>query len=445
MKNPEDIARYIRCNLLIGQVLTPILREYMQLNNIPPTTVYKTIMAKYCDNFRKKLSQKEMRIVQTLSSDGYNKFDITLMYKIARNSNFKMIINELPTRGWGTEPLHDEITIGDDIERIRLSRDHLMHNPNHRVSETEFILFFDKLVDVARRADEHDNRAPNMTYEQQMQDLRSHPIDPENTKILLETLEENKNLREKMDGTVRLKMVLVGTANPANLADNINSHREEIGLQCKDFLIDLDKASEGSLILYLEVQKRVFQSDSLLHAEMDRFLEIVFKVISFNPEITISSHILIIHDDSYESGSSSEDEDNPSVVIADKKLVLNLTVQNEAFQTDESVRQNLNSFVEALVKDMNGQEIKKGDNVTAVLRLNESHKEDNIPLEIDDKKPVLYHADQNKDVQTDQSMHQNRYGENDKTEMNSQLVQKDDGVTAGLKLNDAGTYILFLF
>lgn len=52
--------------------------------------------------------------------------------------------------------------------------------------------------------------------------------------------------------------------------------------------------------------------------------------------------------------------------------MLNITVKNEAFQTDELFRQNLNSFVETLVKDMNGQEIKKDDNVTAVLRLNES-------------------------------------------------------------------------
>lgn len=197
MKNPEDIARFIRCNLLVGQVLTPIFREYMQLNNIPPASVYKTITAKWCDNFRKKLSQKEMGIVQTLLSDGYNKFDITLMYKIARNNNFKMIITELPTRGWGNEPLPKDITIGDDIERIRRSRDHLMHSPNHLLSEIEFILFFDKLVDVTRRADEHINKADSIKYEQQIQDLRFHPIDPENEKILLETLEENKHLKGK--------------------------------------------------------------------------------------------------------------------------------------------------------------------------------------------------------------------------------------------------------
>lgn len=78
--------------------------------------------------------------------------------------------------------------------------------------------------------------------------------------------------------------------------------------------------------------------------------------------------------DSCVSDSSSEDEDNIQVEIADKKLVLDLTVQNEAFQTDESIRQSLNSFVEVLTRDINGQQIRTGDDVTAVLRLTESRK-----------------------------------------------------------------------
>lgn len=52
--------------------------------------------------------------------------------------------------------------------------------------------------------------------------------------------------------------------------------------------------------------------------------------------------------------------------------MLDLTVQNEAFQTDDSIRQSLNSFVEVLSRDINGQQIRKGEDVTAVLRLTES-------------------------------------------------------------------------
>lgn len=99
-----------------------------------------------------------------------------------------------------------------------------------------------------------------------------------------------------MDGTVQLKLIVVGTENPASLKDKINSNSAKIRMQCTDCLIKLDKANEGSLILYLEVQKKAFETDSLLHAEMDRFLEIVFKVIDFKPVISISSYIVIKHD-----------------------------------------------------------------------------------------------------------------------------------------------------
>lgn len=71
MEYSEDMTKYFRCNRLIGQVLTPIVREYMQLTNVPSATVYQTIMQPYCERFRKRLSKNEMRIIQTLSSDYY--------------------------------------------------------------------------------------------------------------------------------------------------------------------------------------------------------------------------------------------------------------------------------------------------------------------------------------------------------------------------------------
>lgn len=198
MATSDDISRYIRCNKLVGQVLTPLMREYMQLNNVPPATVYQTIMQPYCQAFRAKLSQKQMSVIQTLTSIGYEKFDITLMYRIARDKNFKMIIKEHPTRKWGTEPLPHEITIGDDIERIRNCRDNIMHNPNQFVSEAELNDFFDTCIDVGKRANLHLNITHEFSYEQQVRDLRNCPIDPETTRQLNETLKENENLKGKI-------------------------------------------------------------------------------------------------------------------------------------------------------------------------------------------------------------------------------------------------------
>lgn len=91
-------------------------------------------------------------------------------------------------------------------------------------------------------------------------------------------------------------MVLNGLPNPARLAEIINSHREEIAIACKDSLIELEEASEGSLVLHLVVQRRLFQSDDKLHTQIDRFLETLFTVISVKPEFTSNNYILILLD-----------------------------------------------------------------------------------------------------------------------------------------------------
>lgn len=104
------------------------------------------------------------------------------------------------------------------------------------------------------------------------------------------------SLSETSDDKKRIKMILNGLPNPGRLAEIINSHREEIARACKDSLIELDEAFEGSLILHLFVQQRLFYSDSELHKEIDSFLEIVFTAISFKPEITTNNYIVILND-----------------------------------------------------------------------------------------------------------------------------------------------------
>lgn len=69
----------------------------------------------------------------------------------------------------------------------------------------------------------------------------------------------------------------------------------------------------------------------------------------------------------------------------------------------------------------------------------------NTALKMCDKKSALHHAAKLEDVQTDQCMHHIRSGEKVNTELNSKQVQRDDGIAVGLKLNDAGTFIILGF
>jgi hypothetical protein len=51
------------------------------------------------------------------------KFDITLFYKIIRNTADV----KKPTKGWGEEPDPSDIEPADDLERVRICRNSLSH------------------------------------------------------------------------------------------------------------------------------------------------------------------------------------------------------------------------------------------------------------------------------------------------------------------------------
>lgn len=148
-----DQTRFARCKFATGDVLTDIMRGYMKYTNIPTQTIYQSIMND--KKFKNKLSQEDINIIQNLELRGFDDFDISLMYKIARHKNFGMIVPEKPTRGWQSNPIESENTPGDNIQRIKICRNELCHNPNTAVSENEFEKMFKRYIDIGRRAIGH--------------------------------------------------------------------------------------------------------------------------------------------------------------------------------------------------------------------------------------------------------------------------------------------------
>lgn len=148
-----DQARYARCRFVLGDILTQITREYMEQSGTHPASIERSILEN--KTFRDRLNQKEMSAIQTLPTDGFKNFDISLMYKIARNKRFSLLISDKPTREWGATPQQHEYTVGDNMERIRLCRDELSHLPGPSLSEVYFNQLFATFIDIARRAEQH--------------------------------------------------------------------------------------------------------------------------------------------------------------------------------------------------------------------------------------------------------------------------------------------------
>lgn len=169
-------TRYIRCNKVVGVVLADIMREYLLHSNIPPQRIYDSIMNNF--HLKKTMSSQQMSAIQTLLTQGFSNFDISLMYKIVRHHNFLLIVPDIPTREWGADPIETEDTIGDNIERIRRTRNKLDHNGQHFLSEKEFTDMFHLMEDIGKRADRHLGKL-DQHFQRRVEDAKTSPIDKE--------------------------------------------------------------------------------------------------------------------------------------------------------------------------------------------------------------------------------------------------------------------------
>ena len=130
-----DRTRFFRLTQIIIDELTQILRDLLQ-NEVPPTEIYKKVMK--VNYLTKTLLSYQMVIISDANTCGYQDFDITLLCTLLRN-----ICKNItpPSQGWdgSNMPSPNEVTVGDDIKRIRLIRNKLIgHIPKAAISETEF-------------------------------------------------------------------------------------------------------------------------------------------------------------------------------------------------------------------------------------------------------------------------------------------------------------------
>ena len=144
----EDRTRFFRLSLIIIDELTQILRDLLY-NEVHPTQIKNHLLQK---NFLQKLRSEQVAVISDASTNGYKDFDITLLYTLLRNV-FNNSISP-PSQSWGVSemPSQIEITVGDDIERIRLIRNTVFgHISEAAITETDFQEYFTIISDICTR------------------------------------------------------------------------------------------------------------------------------------------------------------------------------------------------------------------------------------------------------------------------------------------------------
>ncbi|CAG2198588.1 ANK [Mytilus edulis] len=140
------ITNYARLGLATQNELPNILRKLLFIRE-PPHLLEAHL--KNNSYLSRNLRAYEWNIIRAVRTHQYNEFDVPLMYKIIRNLN--LVPN--PTQGWDnqTPPSSTEITVGDDIERIRRIRNEIVHRGNTKVKDPELANYFSFFKDIARR------------------------------------------------------------------------------------------------------------------------------------------------------------------------------------------------------------------------------------------------------------------------------------------------------
>ena len=207
-RSPEDRTRFFSLSLVIIDELTQILRDLLH-NEISPSLIYNKVIQR---NYLSKLRPEQVVVIKNANTHGYQDFDITLLYTLLRNVCQRM---PSPSQNWGvsTMPSPNEVTVGDDIERIRLIRNKLFgHISEAAISETEFKDYWSIISDICTRM----QALLSKDYVKRLQDAKDCSIDSdaENKYLqLIKTMAEeektNRYILQNIQSTLAGKNILI--------------------------------------------------------------------------------------------------------------------------------------------------------------------------------------------------------------------------------------------
>ncbi|XP_052072502.1 uncharacterized protein LOC127710593 [Mytilus californianus] len=179
-----NTTNFVRLFVVIQIEISNFLRELLVVKE-PHLSLNGDIRKNvYLNNTLKSF---EWSVIATVHTKQYADFDIPLMYKIIRN--LKLV--PPPTQGWDKQipPTSTEITIGDNIERIRRCRNDIMHSGNTNISDVELANVFSLFMDIARRLEVYLNK-PNREYVSAIEHAKTCCLDPETEQMYLRQLED---------------------------------------------------------------------------------------------------------------------------------------------------------------------------------------------------------------------------------------------------------------
>ncbi|XP_061195553.1 uncharacterized protein LOC133203784 [Saccostrea echinata] len=146
----EGRSRFAKLGMAMNDVLNQAYRDILE-SEVPPSDIENKVnLLSNKNRMNLKLNTDQEDLLKTAKHSGYKEFDISLTYKMIRSMCSTI---PKPTKGkWGEEPAAGDVTVGDDIERIRLIRNSLTaHVSSASIPQTEFDDTWSTMSDICQR------------------------------------------------------------------------------------------------------------------------------------------------------------------------------------------------------------------------------------------------------------------------------------------------------
>ncbi|CAC5391397.1 unnamed protein product [Mytilus coruscus] len=376
-----------------------MLQDIIAHAQMPPKALYDRIVQ--TKDFNKKLSPEEWQIVNKLANPdkGFKVLDVSLAYRIVKH--FRNAFVTKPTRNWGSNPTSTEVEIGDDVERIRRARNRYLHGLSINITEKIMSDFFTEFAEVAKRIDQYLNKTLEFSFEKKIENLRTCSIDEKKTRETLEATsvvenqegttflvhQQNKKVtvyrKKGLTEYIRQQISLADDADKSPFvlifpeiqdedaeekAKLLNDFKDEINKGQLKFVFD--RATEGSLLLYVEVTKSLLEQESSFLIEISTFMDRISELIDFGPDETI--HVIItqpndelcdIETDSDTENDMSEEEEH----IDQHELAVYFRLKKETLASEETFQEGMNEFIETIVTIANGKHLTEKQKIDAIV------------------------------------------------------------------------------
>ncbi|CAG2188639.1 unnamed protein product [Mytilus edulis] len=191
------MTNYARIGHAAQQVFPDILQDIIAIKE-QRNILYSDVTSNRYLN--RNLRADEWSMINNVRTNGYVNFDIPLIYKLVRNLN----LVPPPSQRWDFHipPAANEILPGDDIERIRRTRNEILHRGNAQVPDSILTDYFTSFKEIAVRLETYLGK-PKGEFVQKFLILENCCMDEETEKTYLERLtilrEQDINLTKAME------------------------------------------------------------------------------------------------------------------------------------------------------------------------------------------------------------------------------------------------------